>query len=255
VIGISAGGSHTCAITSFGGVKCWGDNYYGALGDGTGSYTTAPLDVSGITANMIAVSTGAYHTCALSSSGSVKCWGYNYYGQLGDGTRTDRLTPVDVSGLTSGVSVISTGGSHTCALTSTGGVKCWGYNYYGQLGDGTTTQRTTPVDVSGLTSGVSVISTGGSHTCALTSTGGVKCWGRNDYGQVGDGTTTNRASPVDVSGLTSGVIAISVGTDHTCAVTSTGGVKCWGDKSYGQVGDGTPFYRSTPVDVLNLTLW
>ncbi|MGA9350442.1 MAG: hypothetical protein WBW48_16795, partial [Anaerolineae bacterium] len=189
-----------------------------------------------------AIAAGYRHTCAL-TAGGVKCWGYNGYGQLGDGTWTWRNTPVDVSGLTSGVTTIAAGSYHTCALTAGGGAKCWGHNNNGQLGDGTTTNRNTPVDVSGLTSGVDAIAAGSYHTCALTA-GGVKCWGLNDYGQLGDGTTTNRNTPVDVSGLTSGVAAIAAGYYHTCALTA-GGVKCWGRNNNGQLGDGTTTDRNT----------
>ena len=130
--------------------------------------------------------------------------------------------------LTSGVTAIAAGGDHTCALTSAGGVKCWGCNYYGQLA---TARRRSPhagrcqrpeQRCDGDRRQVS------DHTCALTSAGGVKCWGCNYYGQLGDGTTTNRLTPVDVSGLTSGVTAIAAGGSHTCALTSAGGVKCWG---------------------------
>ena len=117
--------------------------------------------------------------------------------------------PADAS--SSGVSTISAGGSHTCALMASGGVKCWGGNWDGQLGDGTMTSRIIPVDVTGLTSGVEAISAGHSHTCALMATGGVKCWGFNETGQLGDGTTMDRTIPVDVSGLSSGVEAIAAG--------------------------------------------
>src|SRR4029077_13419513 len=129
----------------------------------------------------------------------------NEFGQLGDGTTADKTTPVAVSGLSSGVTAISAGGYHTCARTSAGAVKCWGQNVYGQLGDGTTAGKTTPVEVSGLSSGVTAISTRFAHTCALTSARALKCWGDNESGQLGDGTTTNKTMPVEVSGLSSGV--------------------------------------------------
>jgi len=253
---VSAGDHHTCALTSGGGVKCWGDNGYGQLGNGTTIDSSTPVDVSGLSSGVAAVSTGSYgHACAVTSGGAVKCWGYNVYGELGDGTTTDRSTPVDVIGLSSGVAAIGVGGEHTCALMSGGAVKCWGYNYYGQLGDGTTTDSSTPVDVSGL-SGVAAIDVGGYFACALTSGAGVKCWGDNGYGQLGDGTTIESPTPVDVSGLAGGVSAISAGTnyssdgsDHACALTSAGAVKCWGLNDVGELGDGTTTDSSTPVFV------
>ena len=122
---------------------------------------------------------------------------------------------------------VSTNGSHSCALTSGGGVKCWGLNSTGQLGDNSTIQRLTPVDVSGLATGVVAISTGQAHTCALTTIGAVKCWGSNSAGQLGDSTTTQRLTPVDVSGLGGGVAAISAHGNHTCAVTTAVAMKCW----------------------------
>jgi alpha-tubulin suppressor-like RCC1 family protein len=246
---------HTCALMSTGGVKCWGYNLYGQVGDGSTTFAiTTPVDVSGLSSGVSAVATGLWHTCALMSTGGVKCWGGNSRGQLGDGTTTSRYTPVDVSGLSSGVSAIAAGSKHTCALMSSGGMKCWGDNEHGQVGDGTTTQRRTPVDVSGLSSGVSAISTCTTHTCALMSTGGIKCWGENTIGQLGDGTLTQRLAPVDVSGLSSGVSAIAAGSAHTCALMSTGGVKCWGNNDYGQVGDGSmTILIPTPVDVSGLS--
>jgi alpha-tubulin suppressor-like RCC1 family protein len=247
VTAIAAGSDYSCAVTSTGGVKCWGYNRWGVLGDGTTTHRSTPVDVSGLTSGVTAVAAAFVHTCALTTSGGVKCWGGNGSGQLGDGTTTDRLTPVDVVGL-SDVTAIAA----SCALTRTGGVKCWGRNNYGQLGDGTTRDSSTPVDVSGLTSGVTAIAGNSAHTCALISTGGVKCWGENDFGQLGDGTTGNRSTPVDASGLSSGVTAIAVGSFHSCAITRTGGSKCWGWNVNYQLGDGTTVTRLTPVTVVGL---
>ncbi len=233
-----------------GGVKCWGANTYGQLGDGTTLDSATPVDVNGLTSGVSAIATGNGFTCALMTGGEMKCWGWNSIGQLGDGTTANKSTPRDVSGLISGVSTIAAGNAHACALMTGGGMKCWGTNYAGQLGDGTTTNKTTPVDVSGLTSGVSAIATtGGDHTCALTTGGGIKCWGFNSWGQLGDGTTADKTTPVDVSGLTSGVSAIASGGGHTCARMTSGGVKCWGNNLYGKLGDGTTANKSTPVDV------
>jgi alpha-tubulin suppressor-like RCC1 family protein len=253
VTAISAGAFHTCALTSTGAVKCWGDDEYGEVGDGTTVNKTTPVAVSGLSSGVTAISAGAYHTCALTSAGAVKCWGENEYGELGDGTTVNTTTPVAVSGLSSGVTAISAGAYHTCALTSAGAVKCWGENGDGQLGDGTTTNTTTPVNVLGLSSGVTAISAGALHTCALTSAGAVKCWGYNRFGEVGDGTTTNIAEPVAVSGLSSGVTAISAGELHTCALTSASAVECWGDNERGEVGDGTTTNKTTPVAVSGLS--
>ena len=298
-VAVSTGFFHSCALTDDGGVKCWGLNDSGQLGDGTTTSRLTPGDVVGLSTGVTAISNSDYrHMCALTDGGGVKCWGANDSGQLGDGTTTNRSTPVDVIGLSSGVRAISAGKGHTCAVTTQGGVKCWGYEWdlYGQdltpqdnvgiqsgiqaveaassttcvltdgggvkcwgvndsgkLGDGTTTSRLTPVDVVGLSTGVTAISGGAVHMCALTEAGGVKCWGSNYSFQLGDGTTTNRLTPVDVVGLSTGVTAISVGRDHTCALMTGGGVKCWGNGGFGQLGDGTQTSRSTPVDVIGLS--
>jgi len=250
---IGAGGGEGCAVTTAGAALCWGSNNYGQLGDGTRTDRYAPVAVSGLGSGVAAISSGVHHSCALTASGGAECWGWNLYGAVGDGTNVGiRKTPVQVAGLSSGVAAVSAGGS-PCALTTAGGLKCWGPNDFGELGDGTKTERRTPVDVIGLSSGVQAVSAGTSHACALTATGGVKCWGRNAYGELGDGTHQNRLMPVDVSGLTSGVKAVAAGEDYTCAVTVAGGAKCWGWNVIGQLGDGTEVSRKTPVDVQGLS--
>ena len=238
-----------CAVTSGGVVKCWGWNTYGQLGDGTTTTRTTPTTVSGLPSGVTKVDIGESHACALTSGGAVWCWGRNANGALGNGTTTSSFTPVQVTGLTSGVTDIGTGDESTCALQS-GAVKCWGYNWTGFVGDGTFTSRNTPTQVSGLTTGVTHLSTGSYIACAI-QTGAAKCWGYNTAGQLGNGSTTNSATPVQVTGLTSGITDISAGAG-ACAVQS-GAVKCWGGNNVGQVGDGTTVNRTTPVQVTGLT--
>lgn len=272
VVQIGAGAGYTCAISTVGGVRCWGYNAGGQLGDGTTTDRSSATNVFGLLTGVAAISVGrgsnqVGHTCALTSAGAVKCWGANESGQLGDGTTTNRLTPVDVVGLGSGVVAIASGGQHTCAVMAGGDVKCWGNNLSGQLGDGTQVQRLTPVTVPGLTSSVVSISASFQHTCVLTSSGGTLCWGANESGEVGDGTTTNRSIPVSVSSLSSGVLSVSAGGIpnqtyigylqggmHSCAVTISGGAKCWGSNRRGQLGNAALLIsRLTPFDVTGLT--
>lgn len=249
---VAAGGYHTCAVTDAGGVKCWGGNAYGQLGDGSSTQRHTPVDVVGLTADVKAITAGGPYTCALTTAGGVKCWGRNYAGQLGDGTETPSNIPVEVVGLTSGVKAIAGGGHHSCALTEVGGIKCWGSNDSRQVGDGTTRDRHRPVDVVGLTRGVRAVATGEHHTCAITEAGGVKCWGDNDSGQLGDGTKKERGIPVDVVGLASGAQMIAAGGNHTCILTNEGGVQCWGDNTQGQLGNAQQTNSAVPVNVAGL---
>lgn len=244
---------HNCAVMTTGTVNCWGWNSSGQLGNDTPGNSRKPVDVSGLTSGSKGISVGYSHTCALTAINGAKCWGWNVYGQLGDGSVLDRKTAVDVNGLTTGVSAVSAGHAHTCALLATSGVQCWGDNSFGQLGNSDTIQNNLPVAVNGLSSGVSAVSAGGYHTCALLISGGVKCWGANQAGQLGDGSTISRTVPVDVQGLTSGVVAISAGENHTCAVLAAGGVKCWGVNQAGQLGDGSKITRAVPVNVSGLS--
>jgi alpha-tubulin suppressor-like RCC1 family protein len=255
VAAISAGDNHTCALTTAGGVRCWGAGSDGQLGNGQRTRTMTPVGVVGLDRGVRAVSAGGGSslgfTCAVTDAGGAKCWGAGYGGQLGNGALTRfQPVPVDVVGLTSGVRAVSTGIQHACALTTAGGVKCWGSNTQGQLGNGARPgTSTTPVDVAGLASGVSALVTGGGHSCALVAGGAVKCWGINNDGQLGNGTTTSSNTPVDVVGLGGPVKGLSAGLIHVCALMSAGSIKCWGSNSIGQLGDGTKVRRTRPVDV------
>jgi alpha-tubulin suppressor-like RCC1 family protein len=245
VIAITAGDFFTCALTDAGGVKCWGDDSFNQLGDDQGGHSNVPVNVPGLESGVDAIGAGGYHTCAVTSSGGAKCWGLNQYGELGDGTTSYRNAAVDVSGLT-GIDKITGGYYHSCALTTAGAVNCWGRNVHGQLGSGTIANSSLPIDVSGLTSGVAAVAAGGYHSCALTSAGSVKCWGGD---AIGNGSSDDQLTPDFVSGLTSGVIAIASGAYHSCALLNAG-IKCWGDNTNGQLGDGTTNRSNVPVDVL-----
>ena len=191
---------HTCALTSGGAAKCWGFNGTGQLGTGTTSGSKTPVQVTGLTTGVTAITAGVMHTCAIAAGGAAKCWGFNSGGQLGNGTTTTSPTPLQVTGLATGVTAINADTWNTCAVAS-GAAKCWGYNAGGQLGNGTTADSATPVQVSGLTTGVAAISAGLFHACALTVAGVAKCWGANADGQLGNGTTTDSLTPVSVTGL------------------------------------------------------
>lgn len=289
---VGAGTDFTCAITHSGGLKCWGLGDQGQLGTGDTADRSRPADVAGLTTGIQAISAGNGFACALTAGGGVKCWGRNDLGQLGIGNTTPQNTPVDVSGLTSGVTKISTRFDHTCALTTGGGVKCWGSNAQGQLGTGDTTDRPFPItasnltsgitaiatgltntcavttgggvkcwgdglsitDVSGLTSGVQAIAAANRTSCALTTGGGVKCWGQNYSGSVGNGSWAAQSTPVQVTGLSSGVQAISAGARFICALMIDGAAKCWGNNESSQLGN--VYYlttRNSPIDVTGLT--
>lgn len=182
-------------------MKCWGENTEGQLGDGTRTNHATPVEVSSLGDRVLAVAAGAWHSCALTTDGGLKCWGDNGDGGLGNGEWLDRRTPDDVLGLGTGVRSVTAGWGYTCAVTTDSRVKCWGANYYGQVGEGTTTNRNIPVDVTALGNAVSTIDGGAYFACATTTAGRVACWGSNELGQLGDGTTTDRHRPVAVTDI------------------------------------------------------
>ena len=253
---VAAGFGHSCALTTAGDTYCWGGNTTGALGDGTTTQRNAATALAR-PIPFATVQAGALHTCALLEEGTGYCWGFGTFGQLGNGLTEQQLTPVPVVG-PARLSVLSAGEFHTCGVTITQAL-CWGRNNAGQIGDGSTTDRLSPTAVAGTWSAVTA---GGEHTCAVTSAVapgsvpplgvGVWCWGRNAQGQLGDGTSTDRLLPVEVSGMGPNLTRVAAGAAHTCALSIAGAPFCWGDNLYGQLGDGTTTDRVAPVPVLGL---
>jgi alpha-tubulin suppressor-like RCC1 family protein len=245
---LCAGDNHTCALLSGGSVYCWGNNASGQLGTNpaTTSISPTPISVGGLPGSITSLACGGSHTCALTSTGAVWCWGANASGQLGNGSLTATFNPTQVSNITTASGVVG-GEAHTCALTGSG-VQCWGLNANGQLGNGSTISSSTPVTVTGLSA--KSLAAGAQHNCAVTSTGGVSCWGLGSSGQCGNAVQNNTA-PVAVtnsggSALT-GVVAVAAGTSQTCAVLTGGGVACWGSDIDGNLGNGMTTQSSTPV--------
>jgi alpha-tubulin suppressor-like RCC1 family protein len=260
VTGVSVGYDSVCALTTGGGVECWGTDSLGTLGNNSTTNSSVPVQVTGLTSGVTVVSTGIGFTCAVTAGGSVQCWGANNSGQLGNNSTTGSLVPVQVSGLASGATGVSIGALSACAVTAGGAIQCWGDNTYGELGNGSATSSLVPVQVTDLTSGATFVSMGtgsealdaGAFACALTTGGGVQCWGYNAYGELGNGSTTSSLVPVQVTGLTSGVTAISTGAVSACAITAGGGVECWGGNN-GLLGNGSTANSLVPVQVTGLT--
>jgi alpha-tubulin suppressor-like RCC1 family protein len=250
-IDVEVGERTVCAVRASGAVSCWGRNSSGEVGDGTTMNRRFPTAVSGLT-DATQVSVGDTHACAIRRSGQVVCWGENRFGEIGDGTMTMRLTPVAVSGLTDAV-YVAAGGNHTCAVRRTGSAVCWGRNNEGQLGDGTLRNSATPVVVLGpMMDGVQ-IATGHEHSCGLRSVGVAGCWGRNDFGQLGDGTRSpRRATPAPVMGLTDAA-EIGAGRDFACARRTGGAGVCWGNGAAGRLGNGAVAIEPAAVAISGLT--
>ncbi len=256
---LGVGERHACAVNNGGQVLCWGDDQNGQLGDGTAgspSIRATPAPVLGVT-GAVDVAAGPDHSCALIDDGSVQCWGNDTGGVLGDGlvgSPTIRAFAADVAGL-SGAQSIAAGADSTCVALTSGGAACWGADSVGQLGDGSPNNsfQPNPSSVVG-TSGLTTVGAGHYFNCAVASNGAAVCWGRDFYGELGDGTvaapSTNPA-PVGVAGL-SDAKSIDGGAGHACAVRATGRVVCWGSDNAGQLGDGqtgTPSDNPSPVVV------
>ena len=267
---ISLGLSHSSAITSEGRVFTWGRNYEGQLGDGTVMDRNTPTQINfsdlleGETITEVAL--GNVHSTAITSEGRVFTWGTNSNGQLGNGTVVDELYPIEITSnfsLNTGETIteVDLGNNYSLAITSEGRIFAWGSNGVGQLGDGTTTDRYTPTEITDNFSlnteeTITEFNLGESHSSAITSEGRIFTWGWNDYGRLGDGTTTNRYTPTEITGnfiLNDGetITDVSLGYGHSAAITSEGRVFTWGINAYGMLGDGTITKRYTPTEITN----
>jgi alpha-tubulin suppressor-like RCC1 family protein len=248
---VEAGRHHVCAHRIAGAITCWGRNFEMELADGTTTSRYAPVATMG-TDGITQLGSYGYATCGL-SGGSVLCWGRNTYGEMGNGTMVSpQGTPGPVSGLTDAAEV-QMGYTFACARRTNGHVICWGANAAGEIGDGTrgSTLRLAPTtEVTGITDAIAS-SVGDAHACALRADRTLVCWGNNGSGEIGDGTTTLRTTPVSVRGL-SNVAQVSVGDDHACALLADGTVTCWGANSQGQLGDGTTVLHLAPAPVVGI---
>ena len=288
-------GNHECVVTNTGTVKCWGTNWMGNLGNDSTTDSLTPKLVSSLPSSAVQVTTGGDHSCARLANNSIACWGSNYYRQIGiagsTGTTCEGLggriscakRPFIVTGLPGVPTRVVAGQEHTCVLVVGGSVACWGRNRSGQLGTTATTGCSTPdrwgdfscrpVSVKGLAGVVTQVAAGGGATCALIQSGSVQCWGDNSRGQLGTASTGKcgetkspsacAKTPVTVTGLGSGVKSISMGPSHACAILTSEAIKCWGSNAFGQLGNtssgacgGTDWWNAcskTPVVAQGLT--
>jgi alpha-tubulin suppressor-like RCC1 family protein len=258
---ISSRAEHTCIVRPDANVACWGSNNFGELGDGTRTTRNTPVRVLGLT-DVLSVSVGgtnragqvSEHSCAVLYDMTLRCWGNNTDGQLGDGTFEPHSSPAIVldpwgEKQLTGVASVVTGGNHTCALLVDGTVYCWGDNLSGQLGVGVVDKhRPMPQKVMGL-SGVTQLIAGGFHNCAVLSDGSMECWGAGAFGQLGNGLNVNEPLPA-LNWAPKSVVAMAAGEYHTCAVSSDGELMCWGKNDAGQLGDLTVVDSAVPEVVL-----
>jgi alpha-tubulin suppressor-like RCC1 family protein len=298
IVSIGAGAAFTCALTTSGGVKCWGNNVYGELGNGSfaPAQKRGPGFVLGLESGVKSLAVGEYHACAVLLTGQTRCWGINNTKQLGDTTVFNRAAPTPVANLGADVVQVSAALYHTCARLTSGAVKCWGGNNVGQLGIEATAAPQDVVQVAGLTSDVRWVGSGASHSCVLQKDRAL-CWGYNINGELGTGSVAGSqpvpsppmglngnvtriapglgphtcaivdatvkcwgsalpwlpqtSIPVDIAGITNAA-EVGAGKFHFCALTKTNQVYCWGDNTYGALGDNTLISRAAPMQVMGL---
>jgi alpha-tubulin suppressor-like RCC1 family protein len=268
---------YACARLTNGTVDCWGDNTYGQLGNGSKGATGIATPVrsstgTGPLTGVVQIAAGKYHTCARLSNGTVACWGHNGYYELGNGSNLEHLLPVLVrngnnSGPLTGEVSISVGQYDSCAVNSDGSARCWGLNQFGILGNGNQRASALPARIKGVNGkgflvNVSSIAAAPQHTCALLRNKTVDCWGFNGMGQVGNGTTVTRLSPVVVRNTLGNAALVNVAQltvgggsdgDHSCVRIVNSTAMCWGSNNFGQLGVGTKNQHLRPAVVVAST--
>ncbi len=268
IIQAAVGNKFTIALTESGKVYTWGYNYYGQLGDGTTESSTTPINITyflGLNSSdkVVQVFAGSYHAVVLTERGQVYTWGFNAYGQLGDDTTTNRKNPLNITNKigdgTKKIVQLSVAPESNIVLTENDQVYSWGSNYYGQLGDGTTNNKKKPENITyniPLTSDdkIKQLAIGNNHTMILTENGKIYTCGRNSYGQLGNDDFSNKAIPIELTNKISlsskdKVVQISVGFYHSVALTELGQVYSWGYNNHGQLGDGTTTLSSQPINI------
>lgn len=252
--GVSVGASHSCATRGDGTVTCWGNNEFGQVRGGASWMPTAELPTTvSVIDDAVRVYAAMRHSCAIRADATLWCWGADFGLIMSATPGVPVSTPTQVPGI-SDVVAYDSSASHSCAVAATGTVSCWGRTDDGQLGDGATidpNSLSSPVTVVGITDAVDV-SVDIGRACALLADGRVKCWGRQQYGGLGDGSTTPSSTPVEVAGITDAV-AVSVGFQHTCVTETAGRVSCWGVNNFGELGTGaTGAPPTTPVTATEL---
>ena len=259
-VSVTAGREHYCALRQDGRVSCWGRNRYGSLGNGTFTDSNTPTPVSDIN-DAIDLSSGYDYTCALHADGYISCWGANWFGELGDGTSgvetNNYSTPVKTLNISDAIA-ITTGLQHTCALLDDRTVSCWGYNHYGQLGNGTETDSSVPTQVFGINDAIA-ITAGSEYTCAILEDRTVSCWGQNYIGQLGNGETRNTSPvPVKVLGIDDAVSLAQSPSNYLCAFRSNSVITCWGRNPHNMLAPGVgepPFYDLPSAEDRRIWSW
>ena len=243
---VGAGGKHALALLESGELYAWGDNGYGQLGDGTAKDRPRPQLIKSLSGKIVGLAVGAWHSMVFLESGEICSWGDNTYGQLGDGTTLNRVSPKLIRGIPGKVTGLAAGFFHSVAFTESGEVYGWGRNVEGQLGEGTTTDIITPRLIKGIPSKVTGLAAGSFYSLALTEVGEVYGWGDNNEGQLGDGSFNSHIQPHLSESIPGKAVGLVSGSSHSMVLLESGEIYGWGMNRYGQLGDGTNQRRNYP---------